>query len=74
MYIKGFLLIGKHCEGSVLSVETWKKIIKHSDLSLASKKDIYFSIFHGIDYRVRKDVWQVLANSSEMKKEAKLPF
>lgn len=64
MYIKGFLLIGKRCEGSVLSVETWKKIIANSDLSLASKKDIYFSIFHGIDYTIRKDVWQVFANAA----------
>lgn len=68
MYIKGFLLIGKRCEGTVLTVEDWKKIISKSDLSMVSKKDIYFSIFNGIDYTVRKDVWQLLANTSEMKK------
>lgn len=64
MYVKGFLLIGKRCEGRVLTVEEWKKIILLCDLSLASKKDIYYSIFHGIDYTVRKDVWQVLANTA----------
>ncbi len=63
MYLKGFLLIGKRCEGKLLSVEQWKKIILKSDLSLVSKKDLYFSIFNGIDYTVRKDVWQVLANT-----------
>ncbi len=74
MYMKDFLLIGKRCEGKVLSVEDWKKIISKSDLSLASKKDIYFSIFKGIDYTIRKDVWQVLANTSTLKKDAKLSF
>ena len=74
MYVKGFLLIGKRCEGNVLTVEQWRTIIKKSDLSLVSKKDIYFSIFQGIPYVVRKDVWQVLANTLEMKKEAKLTF
>lgn len=55
-------------------MEQWRQIIKQGDLSLASKKDLYFSIFQGIPFTVRKDVWQVLANTAEMKKEAKLTF
>ena len=68
MYVKGFLLIGKRCYGNALSIEQWRAVIKKSDLSLVSKKDLYLSIFQGIPYIVRKDVWQVLANTSEMKK------
>ena len=58
----------------MLSLELWKEIIKQSDLSIVSKKDLYFSIFQGIDYRIRKDVWQVLANAFEMKKKTKLTY
>lgn len=74
MYVKDYFLIGKKCEGSVMSLEVWKEIIKKSDLSIASKKDLYFSIFQGIDYRIRKEVWQLLANTSEMKRKTKLSF
>jgi hypothetical protein len=63
MYIKDFLLIGKRCEGRSLNIEEWNVIIKTSDLSFHSKKDLYFSIFQGIDYKIRKSVWQVLANT-----------
>ena len=64
MYVKDFLLIGRRCEGNILSVEQWRQIIKEGDLSLVSKKDLYFSIFQGIPFTVRKDVWQVLANTT----------
>ena len=68
MYIKDFLLIGKRCEGRELSIEEWKEVIKTSDISGHSKKDLYFSVFKGIDYKIRKNVWEVLANTKEMKK------
>jgi len=63
MYLKDFLLIGKPCEGRALTMEEWTEAIKTGDLSNYSKKDLYFSIFKGIDFKIRKDVWQVLANS-----------
>jgi len=44
-------------------MEEWSEAIKTGDLSNYSKKDLYFSIFKGIDFKIRKDVWQVLANS-----------
>jgi hypothetical protein len=74
MYVKDYFLIGKKCEGVILTLDIWKEIIKKSDLSIVSKKDLYFSIFQGIDYRIRKEVWQVLANTTEMKKKTKLSF
>lgn len=74
MYIKDFLLIGKRCEGRALTLEEWGEVIRSHDLSSHSKKDLYFSVFKGIDYRIRKDVWEVLANTKEMRKAAPLPF
>jgi hypothetical protein len=49
-------------------------VIKSSDLSGHSKKDLYFSVFKGVDYRIRKNVWEVLANTKEMRKGASMPF
>lgn len=74
MYIKDFLLIGKRCEGRALTLEEWAEVIRTCDLSTHSKKDLYFSVFKGIDYRIRKDVWEVLANTKEMRKATTLPF
>jgi hypothetical protein len=74
MYIKDFLLIGKRCEGRALSFEEWAEVIRTCDLSTHSKKDLYFSVFKGIDYRIRKDVWEVLANTKEMRKATTLSF
>jgi hypothetical protein len=74
MYIKDFLLIGKRCEGRSLTLDEWTEVIKSCDLSAHSKKDLYFSFFKGIDYKIRKNVWEVLANTSQMKKLTKLTF
>lgn len=74
MYLKDFLLIGKRCEGRALTLEEWTEVIKSSDLSAYSKKDLYFSVFKGIDYRIRKGVWEVLANTKEMRISAAIPF
>ena len=74
MYVKGFLLIGDKCEGRPLTIAEWKNIITQHNLSLYSKKDIYFSIFKGIDFQIRKDVWQLLANTLEMQKMTELTF
>ena len=74
MYVKGFLLIGDRCEGRPLTVSEWREVIKQQNLSLFSKKDVYFSIFKGVDFTIRKDVWQLLANTAEMKKLTKLSF
>ena len=74
MYVKGFLLIGQRCEGRALTVGEWRNMIQQQNLSIYSKKDIYFSIFKGVDFTVRKDVWQLLANTAEMKKMTNLTY
>lgn len=74
MYLKDFLLIGKKCQGRSLTLQEWQNIVKTNDLSIYSKKDLYFSVFKGIDFKVRKKVWEVLANTSEMKKLTTLSF
>jgi hypothetical protein len=72
--MKDFLFIGKKCEGRALTIEEWKSIIHKSDLSMYSKKDIYFSIFQGINFQIRKDVWEIFANTKEMKLKTALTF
>lgn len=74
MYLKDFLLVGRRCEGRALTLEEWGEVIRTSDISSHSKKDVYFSIFKGIDYRIRKDVWEVFANTKKMRLATSLSF
>lgn len=40
-----------------MTEEEWAKIIAEGNLSLVPKKNVYFSIFKGIKFSVRKGVW-----------------
>ena len=59
MYLKDFLLVGRRCEGRALTLEEWGEVIRTSDIS---------------DYRIRKDVWEVFANTKEMRLATSLSF
>lgn len=52
MYIKDFIFINKLTEARVLTDDEWKDMIKDSNLSLHPKKNIYFSIFKGINFNM----------------------
>jgi hypothetical protein len=49
-------------------------MIDKNNVSLHPQKNIFFSIFKGIKFEVRKKVWELFANTSEMKKLQKLPY
>jgi hypothetical protein len=49
-------------------------MIEKNNVSLHPQKNIFFSIFKGIKFEVRKKVWELFANTSEMKKLQKRPY
>lgn len=50
MYMKDFIFLDKLEEARELTVEEWRKMIEQGSLTLAAKKNIYFSVLKGIKF------------------------
>jgi hypothetical protein len=74
MYIKDYIFVNRLSEARELTVAEWEQMIEENKLSLFPQKNIYFSIFKGIKFEVRKRVWELFANTPEMKKLQTQPY
>jgi hypothetical protein len=66
--MKDYIFVNKLSEARELTVDEWNEMIEKNTISLYPQKNIYFSIFKGIKFEVRKKVWELFANTDEMRK------
>ena len=50
--MKDFIFVNKLTQARKLTDEEWREMIKTGNISLFAKKNIYFSIFKGINFNV----------------------
>jgi len=53
----------------ILTPEEWQAIIRTHSYHNICRKNLIFSILKGIPFEVRKELWEVLAETERMKKE-----
>lgn len=53
----------------VLTSDEWQQIIRTHSYEKICRKNLIFSILKGIPFEVRKELWEVLAETDRMKKE-----
>lgn len=58
----------------ILTLEEWTMVIKNKSLEKICKKNLLFSIMKGIPKEVRKEFWEILADTVKMKERFKVNY